>query len=139
MEHIKAIDIGKFFYDKNNEFTAKQIQKLTYYAYVWYMIKYNKSLLEEKPQAWIHGPVFASLYGSMRSGKFFHHEKCEFDNNITELLNIVYKVYGKYTGNQLEHMTHLEDPWKKARVGLEKYDISKQEIKDEDIIAYYSV
>lgn len=138
MNNVKAIDVGKFFYDKNNKLTSKQIQKLTYYAYAWYMIKYkNQKLFEEKPQAWIHGPVFASLFASTKSGKFFSYEDYSFDKPTTEFLNIIYKIYGKFTGNQLEKMTHIEDPWINARKGLEPDEPSQEELRDEDIIKYY--
>lgn len=141
MNNVSAIDVGKFFYDKNNNFTSKQIQKLTYYSYVWYMIKYkneNKKIFEEKPQAWIHGPVFNSLYASMRSGVFFSHQACSFEEDVKEILELVYKIYGKYTGNQLEKMTHQDDPWIKARGDLESYEPSRMEISDRDILEYYS-
>ena len=42
--NIKARNIAKFFYEKNNELTEKQLQKLTYYTYVWYLIKFKQRL-----------------------------------------------------------------------------------------------
>ena len=36
-----AIDIAKYFVNLNNELTELQIQKLVYYSYVWYIVKFN--------------------------------------------------------------------------------------------------
>lgn len=138
---IEAKNVAKYFYNKNSEFTEKQIQKLTYYAYVWYLIKYKKRLFEESPQAWIHGPVFMSLYKTMQNNKLIEtNTECLKNNKDTiYVLDVVYKIYGKFSGNKLEQLTHAEDPWKNARKGLESTEKSQKIITDEDIIAYYSV
>ena len=136
-EEINATKIGKYFKNKNDELTDKQIQKLTYYAYVWYYVKNKKKLFDEKPQAWIHGPVFRSLFDSMKRKKFFDEEDVELDDDITEFLDLIYKVYGKYSGNELEEMTHAEAPWQIARGDLEYDEPSQTEIEDKDILEYY--
>lgn len=138
---IEAKNVAKYFYNKNNEFTEKQIQKLTYYAYVWYLTKYKKRLFEESPQAWIHGPVFMSLYKTMQNNKLIETSTECLKNNkdMIYVLDVVYKIYGKFSGNKLEQLTHAEDPWKNARKGLEATERSQKLISDEDIIAYYSV
>lgn len=138
---IEAKNVAKYFYDKNNDLTEKQIQKLTYYAYVWYLTKYKKRLFNESPQAWIHGPVFMSLYKTMQNNKLVttETEEMEKQKDIIYILDVIYKVYGKFSGNKLEHLTHTEDPWKNARKGLEPSEKSQREISDEDILEYYGV
>lgn len=138
---IEAKNVAKYFYDKNNDLTEKQIQKLTYYAYVWYLTKYKKRLFNESPQAWIHGPVFMSLYKTMQNNKLVttEIEEMEKQKDIIYILDVIYKVYGKFSGNKLEHLTHTEDPWKNARKGLEPSEKSQREISDEDILEYYGV
>ena len=70
-------------------------------------------------------------------GKFFCdlHVKKHFALPGTVMY---YTLYGKYSGNQLENMTHIEDPWKNARLGKKPHERSTQEISDEDIEKYYS-
>lgn len=138
---IEAKNVAKYFYDKNNDLTEKQIQKLTYYAYAWYLTKYKKRLFNESPQAWIHGPVFMSLYKTMQNNKLVttETEEMEKQKDIIYILDVIYKVYGKFSGNKLEHLTHTEDPWKNARKGLEPSEKSQREISDEDILEYYGV
>lgn len=137
---LNATIIGQYFLSKNIELTDIQIQKLVYYAYSWFMVKNKDSkLFEEKPQAWIHGPVFRTLFDSMKNYKKFSNGKEyeKIENDTKEFLNIIYDIYGKFSGNDLEKMTHSEMPWIKARNGLRPYEFSQNVILDEDIIKYY--
>lgn len=113
---LNAIIVGKYFLLKNKELTDMQIQKLVYYAYAWYMIKNSgDKIFEEKPEAWVHGPVFKSLYDSMKSGEFYSEKSNEkLKPEMKKFLDLIYKIYGKYSGNELENMTHSELPWKNA-------------------------
>ena len=64
---MNAVEVAKYFIELDSSLSEIQLQKLTYYAYSWYMVLYNKEkLFEEQPQAWVHGPVFRSLYDYMR-------------------------------------------------------------------------
>ena len=138
---MNATTIGKYFLSKNRELTDIQIQKLTYYAYAWYMIKHEGSkIFDESPEAWVHGPVFRSLYDAMKKSSFYEVND-EIDvGNEKEFLDIIYKIYSKYSGNELEAMTHSEKPWKdaRARAGLKYYPATRstEKIKDEDIWAW---
>lgn len=137
---LNATIIGQYFLSKNPELTDIQIQKLVYYAYSWYMVKNKgKKLFEEKPQAWIHGPVFRSLFDSMKNYKKFSNttEIEKIDKDIMEFLDVIYNIYGNYSGNDLERMTHSETPWIKARNGLKPHEFSQNIISDEDILECY--
>ncbi|MNG32804.1 hypothetical protein D3C84_1188980 [compost metagenome] len=46
-------------------------------------------------------------------------------------------IYGDYTGNELESLTHQETPWKKAREGFQPLDRCTNEIRDEDMFEQY--
>ena len=137
---LNATIIGKYFLSKNSELTDIQIQKLTYYAYAWYMVKHSgQKLFEEKPQAWIHGPVFRSLYNAMKK-RDFYEEKLgtnEIEQDVKKFLDIIYNTYGQYSGNELENMTHSELPWRNARKNKKAYERSEEPILDEDIMECY--
>lgn len=135
--------IGRYFFSRNNELTDIQIQKLTYYAYAWFMIANNGAkLFDEQPQAWVHGPVFRSLYDAMKKKNFYDNEveQNNIDINIINFLDIIYNIYSKYSGNELERLTHSESPWKKARerAGLKDFPTvrSMEYIIDKDIMEW---
>ena len=137
---LNATIIGQYFLSKNPDLTDIQIQKLVYYAYSWYMVKNDgEKLFEEKPQAWIRGPVFRTLFDSMKNYKTFSDttKVKDIDKDITKFLDIIYNIYGKYSGNELEKMTHSEIPWKRARNGLKPHEFSQNIISDEDIMECY--
>lgn len=137
---LNATIIGKYFLSKNHDLTDIQIQKLVYYAYSWYMVKNNgEKLFEEQSQAWIHGPVFRTLFDSMKDYKKFSDisEIENIDKDITNFLDVIYSIYGRFSGNELEKMTHSETPWIKARNGLMPHESSQNIISDEDILECY--
>lgn len=136
---MDATEVGKYFYFKNTDLTEIQVQKLTYYAYAWNLVINHNRLFNENPQAWIHGPVFKSLYQSMKNPSFYELDECSTIGTpaIKKFLDMIYKLYGKYTGSQLENMTHIEDPWKNTRGDLKSNERSNKEISDQDILDYY--
>ena len=133
---ITATVIGQYFLSKNPELTDIQIQKLVYYTYVWYMVLHEgKKIFEEKPEAWIHGPVFRSLFNSMKDyDKFSKLEQItEVGEANASFFDKIYNVYGKYSGNELERMIHSELPWIKVNAN----DLVQVSITDKDIMKCY--
>lgn len=129
--------------------SPKKLQKLLYYAYAWTLTLGNESvdslknrLFEEKFQAWVHGPVVPSVYHRFKHYGFSNipqnkNDKVVFDEDVENVLNQVWEVYGGYNGNELESMTHQEDPWKNARKGLSPIEPSTNIISDKDIFTFY--
>ena len=54
-----------------------------------------------------------------------------------EVLDMVWDVYGKFDGKYLVNLTHTEEPWLKARQGLNQNSISQNIITNESMAAYY--
>ncbi len=145
MENI--YEIARYFLSKNPFLTVKQVQKLVYYAYSWYIVNNNTDrnsiinrLCAEHPEAWVHGPVFYDLYEEMtyRRQYFEQDRKIDLNINTKSFLDIIYNVYGKYTGNQLEDMTHNEAPWIIARSGLAPNERSRRQLDDAQIYEYFA-
>lgn len=144
MENL--LDVARYFLRKNPMYTDKQIQKLTYYAYCWYIVKNNKDanniqdrLVMQHPEAWIHGPVFYELYEEMTHNRLGFYNRIEnLKEETKKFLDKIIKVYGKLTGNQLEDMTHSELPWKEARGDLRPDERSREPLKDNIIFNYYN-
>lgn len=128
--------------------TNKKLQKMLYYAYSWYIVNNNDSnviknvLFSEQPEAWIHGPVFPTIYEKYKVfGRDFlpvYKEKIEFDEELEVFLDEIITVFGEFDGDQLELMTHNEEPWKNARSSLENDVPSNKKIELFDIYNYYS-
>lgn len=144
----KIIEVARYFYSKNVSLTDKQVQKLVYYAYSWFIVQNNDNkdniqnrLFDQHPEAWIHGPVFRDLFVQMNCNRQIFYENLndiKLDENLKLFLDVIYNVYGKYNGNQLEELTHEEEPWKEARKGFLPNERCTTNISDKVIYQFYS-
>ena len=146
---ISAYNIADFFLTKS-QLTPKKIQKLVYYAYSWFIALNNESasqienvLFDEVPEAWIHGPVFPSLY--LRYKYFNWNEvpretkSIKFENDdLMSFLNDIWEKFGSFSADELEYMTHQELPWLNARKNITSVEPSNQKIDLKDIFNYYN-
>ena len=125
MEDVR--NVARWFLSKKS-ITHKQLQKLCYYAQAWHCALYKgEPLFEDEIQAWVHGPVIASLYPVYADYGWEKIPQKPFDaSNMAEdaidVLEAVYNTYGELSGGQLEKLTHSEKPWQQAREGLKPWE-----------------
>jgi uncharacterized phage-associated protein len=147
---VIAEDIIRYYLSKVDEesgevITHLKLQKLLYYTQSWYMAFNRTPLINEKFQAWVHGPVLPRIYDKFKwygyspIPKVMANEENICDDLTSSILEMIWTVYGKYEAKYLERLTHLEDPWRLARKNLKTDDSSNIEIKNEDILNYYSL
>ncbi|MGE5633316.1 MAG: type II TA system antitoxin MqsA family protein [Caulobacteraceae bacterium] len=150
-EHNELVceDIVQFFLNKTDEesgeiITHLKLHKLMYYAQSWHMAYYKTPLIKDTFQAWVHGPVIPRVYEQFKSFGYNalpsikELDKSIFEESVINILEMVWIVYGKYGAKYLEALTHSEEPWRLARKGLREDDASKAEIRNEEILKYYS-
>lgn len=122
--------------------TPKKLQKMCYYAYSWYLTLYNKNLFDDgKFEAWVHGPVNVKLYRKYREYGWSNIEKQkepELNIELKGFLNLIFDTFSRYDGDQLEIMTHSEEPWLEARKGYEPDEACNVLISDDTIKSFYS-
>lgn len=146
---INSYNIADFFLTKD-DLTPKKIQKLVYYAYSWFIALNNQSedqidsvLFDEVPEAWLHGPVFPSLYSKFKSYNWNevpkNNKEIKFKNNdIMSFLNDIWNKFGAYSADELEYMTHQELPWINARKNSKSDEKSNNKISLKDIFNFYN-
>ena len=141
-ENVNVFDVAQWFLSKHS-MTHKKLQKLCYYAQAWYCALYDGSpFFKENFQAWVHGPVCRELYPKYADYGWSHIPQTEDNSSIfseeqLSILEAVFDLYDRYTGDQLEEITHSEEPWLKQRVGLKDYQPSDNVIRNEDMRSYY--
>ncbi|MBR3180750.1 SocA family protein [Candidatus Saccharibacteria bacterium] len=150
-KEITPQTIAKYFLSKE-QLTPKRAQKLVYYAYAWFITLNNEDenniknkLFDESPEAWMHGPVFRSLYEEYESHgwKPIKKEKTipkiiADNKDLKVFLERIWELFGKYDADALEYMSHQEDPWKKARIEEKSVKSKKNQISDSEIFRYYN-
>lgn len=125
-----------------DEVSNKKLQKLSYYVYSWYLTIYGRKIADARYEAWEHGPVCRRLYNKYKKHGWNVIPKYEgfvlANDEEIQFIQSVISIYGDYTADELERMTHLESPWLNARAELEKSGLSDVFISDSDIMECYS-
>jgi uncharacterized phage-associated protein len=146
MARIDPQDIADWFISRFDDDDAGlshlKLQKLIYYAQAWSLALNETPLFDEDFEAWAHGPVVPSLWMDFREFGWNDlpvPKSCpEFDEDTENLLEDVYGAYGEYSAKRLEAMTHREDPWLKARGGLQAEEKSNKKISKSTLRRYYT-
>ena len=139
---VAVRDIARWFLSKES-MTHKKVQKLCYYAQAWYCTLYDGSpLYQDEIQAWVHGPVIPSLYPVYADYRWncipqVLSDIPVFDDKTTDVLQAVYNTYGPLSGDQLERLTHSEQPWIEARGNLKPWEGCTEEISLSTMRVYY--
>ena len=125
-----------------------KLHKLLYYVQAWSLAFGQGRAFPGWFQAWVHGPVSREVYDrflarkGMYSWMTMEDVRPGFDPLAlpeAERAHIdgVLEVYGGLTGDQLEEMTHREEPWLNARKGLAPAARSERPISEDDMAEYY--
>ena len=137
-----VFDVSDWFLSKES-MTPKKLQKLCYYYKAWGLTLYDEDLLSYiKFEAWVHGPVNSELYRYYKGYLWKNILQCpdnsrEFNSRELELWESVWYTYGELTANAIEVLTHMEEPWRKARGSLEEFASCTHEITNENMKSYY--
>lgn len=126
-----------------------KLQKLVFYAQAYRLAVDQKRLFDGKFQAWIHGPVSRELYDRFAGAKLMYSavgmgdrqkdfNPADLDQDEKDHIDWVLGHFAEYDGNQLEHMTHHEDPWVEARKGVHPAARCENEISEETMKSFYS-
>lgn len=122
--------------------THKKLQKLCYYLYAWYYTILGDKIECLNFEAWVHGPVSPEIYNNYKEFGWDDIPKSSCvissDSLLYKIAQGVFEKYGNLDGDELEDLTHIEEPWKVTRKGLTKYESSTRRINDYVIEEYYS-
>ncbi|MFO7748513.1 MAG: DUF4065 domain-containing protein [Desulfobacteraceae bacterium] len=139
---VTVYDLAEYILKKLGKMTTMKLQKLVYYCQAWSLVWDEKVLFSEDIKAWANGPVVKELFNFHRG--MFHISSVPLgnpdtlDENQKETINAVLDFYGNKSSQWLIDLTHQEEPWKKARVGMDISERGNRVIKVEDIAEYYS-
>ncbi|MET4153368.1 type II toxin-antitoxin system antitoxin SocA domain-containing protein [Bradyrhizobium sp. RT7b] len=126
-----------------------KLHKLLYYCQAWNLAFGRGRLFSASFQAWVHGPVSRDIYDRYVGTKAMYSNvtaadvRSNFDpqsleQNDRALIDSVLEVYAPLSGDQLEEMTHKEDPWLNARAGVPPSARSEHIISDDVMRDYYA-
>ncbi len=137
-----VFDVATFILSKQESMTAMKLQRLVYYCQAWSLVWDEKPLFNERIEAWANGPVVPELY-EIHKDKF----KVEvadipgnpevLDETQKETVEAVLAYYGDKKSQWLSDLTHMEKPWRDARIGLPDSERDHREITHVAMAEYY--
>jgi uncharacterized phage-associated protein len=118
-----------------------KLHTLLYYAQSWSLVSLEKELFQNKIYAWETGPVISKFYPKhdfreMMLSVYGDH-KLLSDSEKRLTCRIAF-LYGCKMEEWLSDLSMIEDPWKKARIGLKHDERGSRVISNESMLEYYS-
>ena len=104
-----------------------KLQKLLYYIQAWSFGINKKPIFKGDFEAWIHGPVNREIYDRFNSSKYLYSEigledcinkNVKLSDEDAEFVDYILENYIKYSGAELERLSHSEQPWIETRGDL---------------------
>lgn len=136
-----VIDVAQCILELTGPISSWKLQKLVYYSQAWHCVWEDKSLFDAKIEAWANGPVCRELYerhrGTFIVDNFAGGDCSRLTAGERESVEKVVEFYGRFDGQQLSDLTHMEAPWKNARAGLSPSERGNVEITLEAMSEYY--
>lgn len=137
-----ALDVAIHFVESSG-FTKTNLQvlKLTYISHGHMLALYDEPLINDKIEAWTHGPVIPAIYHEFKKWKSgvigsVPYKPTPFTERESGMLSSIFAHYGKFCGYYLSQITHEDGepvtPWKQCY-----QDTKNVVIPDEITKAYY--
>lgn len=129
-----------------------KLQKLLFYCEAYHLAYFDKPLIEEEFEAWLHGPVCREVFEIYKS-KAVLYSDLNFEGNPEKvrseiknvglssdqhsLINDVLSTLNTWTAFELENATHNEKPWIDARNGYASGEKCAVKISKETMMVFY--
>lgn len=149
LQKIDSITLSNYILKHYGPMSHLKLQKLLFYCDAYHLAYFDQELMEDKFEAWMHGPVSRKVYNSLKDKSMLYAElsysESSFDDADKEfaklthdqqdLITSVLKDLSAWTGMELERATHKERPWIEAHKGYAEADkcleiISKEITRD---------
>lgn len=125
-----------------------KLQKLMYYIQAWSLGINKVAMMDARFEAWVHGPVCRQLYNRFKETKSLYsvitkedilnvNAADEIASDDKEFIDYILENFARYSGTQLESMTHSELPWIEARGGVGQMEHCENQISEETMKDFY--
>lgn len=110
---VSAHDVAAVLRERLPGLPTLKLHKLLYYVQGHHLAALNAALFGEAVSAWDTGPVVAPLWHAEDRSEPAPPRGFLTDGQLN-IVDYVVTRYGNLSGTDLMHLTHAEDPWKKA-------------------------
>lgn len=139
-----VFDVAAYILKKKKSLTTVKLQKLVYYCQAWSLVWDERPIFRAKIEAWVNGPVVPTLFrahqGKFRVSKrnFPKGDPEKLTKDEKETVDAVLDHYGDKSAQWLVDLSHLESPWKEARMSCPVDEPCNNEITHASMMEYYS-
>lgn len=142
-----------YIVERGGKMAHLKLQKLLYYVQGFHLAWFDRPLIEEDFQAWLHGPVCRRVFDQYKLKSLLYIEFMYIRANgekspaevlprlVNEdqlnLINLIIDNYVKLTAAELEELTHGDAPWIDARKGYAGKDNCEAVISKESMRLFY--
>ncbi|KAA6320774.1 hypothetical protein EZS27_029497 [termite gut metagenome] len=147
---INSIILSNYILKNYGSMSHLKLQKLLFYCDAYHLAYFDEELIEDRFEAWVHGPVSRIVYGELKDKSILYSDLSYIDNGIDpceefsklastqkELLIDVLNELSAWTGLELETVVHKEYPWIEARRGYALGDKCSVNISKEITKLFY--
>lgn len=141
---VSVFDVARFILRRLGPVSAMKLHKLLYYCQAWSLVWTDRTLFKARIEAWVSGPVIPEVFRVHR-GEYLvnalHLQKGDartLSGDQRETVRRVLEYYGDKDSQWLSDLTHMEEPWRRAREGFADSERGNQEISLASMIEYYS-
>ncbi|MGH3932403.1 MAG: Panacea domain-containing protein [Pseudonocardiaceae bacterium] len=113
---LSAHDVAAVLRDRQPGLLVKKLHKQLYYCQGHHLAAFDEPLFSETISAWDMGPVVGTLWYDEKQGNI-PTARHELDEAALNTIGYVLSRYGALTGQDLENLTHSEEPWRLADSG----------------------
>lgn len=139
---VTVFDVASYVLRRIGSMSTMRLQKLVYYCQVWSLVWDEEPLFMEDIEAWANGPVIRELFNYHRG----HYSISEVTIGNPDTMSPTQKAtidavldyYGDKSAQWLIDLSHMEEPWKKARAEMKDLERGDRVISLESIANYYS-
>ena len=137
-----VFDTARYILEQSGSMSTMKLQKLCYYSQAWALVWDDSPLFQEEFQAWANGLVCPELFFKTK-GSYSVNASDEtggigdLSEEQKDTINRVLDYYGKHDAQWLSQLTHMEEPWIKAREGVPSGAGCNQIITKESMALYY--
>ena len=123
---VSVFDVAAYILNRIGSMTTMKLQKLVYYSQAWSLVWDEEPLYNENIEAWANGPVVRELFNYHR-GQFLISSLLIGNPDVLsekqiETIDAVLNYYGNKSSQWLSDLTHMEYPWKLARIGTNEME-----------------
>ncbi|MDE1975584.1 MAG: DUF4065 domain-containing protein [Patescibacteria group bacterium] len=113
--------------------TNLKLQKILYFAQVYYLAKLGKPLFSDPIEAWDYGPVVKGVYHAYKTKRnnpiIAEVDGSSLSEEDKSYLKKIWASFGVYSASKLVDMAHAHAPWREANASKDKI-ISQKTISE---------